>query len=85
MPEYWYKVVGIPPNEEVAWLSPITASYILCATKNGKVFCWDVHRDASCGCVEWSSISALYTLPWKSPKRKVSGSVLALSVFFYDS
>jgi len=49
---YWYKVVGTPPGEEVDWLSPITASYTLCATKSGKVVCWDVHRDV--GISEWN-------------------------------
>jgi len=42
----WYTVVSTPPNEEVDWLSPITANYSLCATKSGKVICWDVQRDA---------------------------------------
>lgn len=41
----WYKVISAPPNEEVDWLSPITSSYSLCATKSGKVVCWDVHKD----------------------------------------
>ncbi|EIW51476.1 uncharacterized protein TRAVEDRAFT_137354 [Trametes versicolor FP-101664 SS1] len=41
----WYKIISAPPNEEVAWLSPITSSYSLCATKSRKVVCWDVHRD----------------------------------------
>ncbi|KAI0765692.1 hypothetical protein BD413DRAFT_574805 [Trametes elegans] len=41
----WYKVISAPPDEEVDWLSPITSSYSLCATKSGKVVCWDVHRD----------------------------------------
>lgn len=42
----WYKVINSPPDEEVDWLSPITSSYSLCATKSGKVVCWDVHRNA---------------------------------------
>jgi hypothetical protein len=50
--KHWYKVVGTPPDEEVDWLSPITASYTLCATKSGKVVCWDVHRDV--GIAEWN-------------------------------
>ncbi|KAF7428966.1 hypothetical protein PC9H_008203 [Pleurotus ostreatus] len=41
----WYKVVSAPPNEDVDWLSPITSSYTLCATKSGKVVCWDVQSD----------------------------------------
>lgn len=41
----WYKVVSAPPGEDVDWLSPITSSYTLCATKRGKVVCWDVQRD----------------------------------------
>lgn len=41
----WYKVISAPPNEEVDWLSPITSSYSLCATKSGKVVCWDVQQD----------------------------------------
>ncbi len=48
----WYKVVSAPPGEEVDWLSPITSSYTLCATKSGKVVCWDVHTD-SC-LAEWT-------------------------------
>ncbi|KAI0295214.1 hypothetical protein BC826DRAFT_1097284 [Russula brevipes] len=52
MSKDWYKVVGTPPDEEVDWLSPITASYTLCATKSGKVVCWDVHRDV--GIAEWN-------------------------------
>ncbi|EPQ55248.1 hypothetical protein GLOTRDRAFT_116216 [Gloeophyllum trabeum ATCC 11539] len=47
----WYKVVSAPPGEEVDWLSPITSSYTLCATKSGKVICWDVQRD--CVLAEW--------------------------------
>ncbi|KAG6852399.1 hypothetical protein C0991_012390 [Blastosporella zonata] len=43
--EQWYKVVSAPPGEEVDWLSPITSSYTLCATKTGKVVCWDVQTD----------------------------------------
>jgi hypothetical protein len=50
--KYWYKVVGTPPDEEVDWLSPITASYTLCATKSGKVVCWDIYRDV--GIAEWN-------------------------------
>ncbi|KZT03901.1 uncharacterized protein LAESUDRAFT_683058 [Laetiporus sulphureus 93-53] len=41
----WYRVIRAPPGEEVDWLSPITSSYSLCATKTGKVVCWDVQRD----------------------------------------
>lgn len=41
----WYKVISAPPGEDVDWLSPITSSYTLCATKRGKVVCWDVQRN----------------------------------------
>ncbi|PPQ64170.1 hypothetical protein CVT24_008544 [Panaeolus cyanescens] len=41
----WYKIVSAPPGEDVDWLSPITSSYTLCATKSGKVVCWDVQSD----------------------------------------
>lgn len=41
----WYKVVSAPPGEDVDWLSPITSSYTLCATKRGRVVCWDVQTD----------------------------------------
>ena len=48
----WYKVVSAPPNEEIDWLSPITSSYTLCATKSGKVVCWDIASDK---CIaEWN-------------------------------
>ena len=52
VPKHWYKVIGTPPDEEMDWLSPITANYILCATKRGRVVCWDVHRDV--GIAEWN-------------------------------
>ncbi|KAJ3569491.1 hypothetical protein NP233_g5018 [Leucocoprinus birnbaumii] len=48
----WYKVVSAPPDEEVDWLSPITSSYTLCATKSGKVVCWDVETNSSLA--EWN-------------------------------
>ncbi|KAF9218711.1 hypothetical protein BS17DRAFT_811543 [Gyrodon lividus] len=41
----WYTKISAPPNEEIDWLSPITSSYTLCATKSGRVICWDVARD----------------------------------------
>ncbi|KAI9508011.1 hypothetical protein F5148DRAFT_980592 [Russula earlei] len=50
--KYWYKVARTPPDEEVNWLFPITAGYMICATKSGKVVCWDVHRDV--GIAEWN-------------------------------
>lgn len=48
----WYKVVSAPPGEDVDWLSPITSSYTLCATKSGKVVCWDVQGDTCLA--EWN-------------------------------
>ncbi|KZP18836.1 hypothetical protein FIBSPDRAFT_828896 [Athelia psychrophila] len=48
----WCKVVSSPENEEIDWLSPITSSYMLCATKSGKVVCWDVASDSSIA--EWN-------------------------------
>lgn len=48
----WYKIISSPPNEEIDWLSPITSSYSLCATKSGKVVCWDVYRDVCLA--EWN-------------------------------
>ncbi|KAG6848209.1 hypothetical protein H0H93_002309, partial [Arthromyces matolae] len=48
----WFKIVSAPPDEEVDWLSPITSSYTLCATKTGKVVCWDVQTDQCLA--EWS-------------------------------
>ncbi|KAF4621178.1 hypothetical protein D9613_001133 [Agrocybe pediades] len=48
----WYKIVSAPPDEEVDWLSPITSSYTLCATKSGKVVCWDVQTDTCLA--EWN-------------------------------
>ena len=48
----WYKIVSAPPGEEVDWLSPITSSYTLCATKSGKVVCWDVQTDTCLA--EWN-------------------------------
>ncbi|KAF9465174.1 hypothetical protein BDZ94DRAFT_1254710 [Collybia nuda] len=51
-PDNWYKVVSAPPDEDVDWLSPITSSYTLCATKSGKVVCWDVQTN--CCLAEWN-------------------------------
>lgn len=48
----WYKVVSAPPGEDVDWLSPITSSYTLCATKSGKVVCWDVQTNTCLA--EWT-------------------------------
>ena len=48
----WYKIVSAPPGEEVDWLSPITSSYTLCATKSGKVVCWDIQSDTCLA--EWN-------------------------------
>ncbi|KAJ7591784.1 hypothetical protein C8J56DRAFT_931739 [Mycena floridula] len=48
----WFKVVSSPPGEEVDWLSPITSSYTLCATKSGKVVCWDVQSNTCLA--EWN-------------------------------
>lgn len=48
----WYKVISSPPDEDVDWLSPITCKYTLCATKSGKVVCWDVLTDKCLA--EWS-------------------------------
>jgi hypothetical protein len=41
----WYAKLKAPKDEEIDWLSPITSSYLLCATRNGKVFCWDIETD----------------------------------------
>lgn len=41
----WYKVISAPLDEEIDWLSPITSSYTLCATKSGKVVCLDIASD----------------------------------------
>jgi len=48
----WYKIVRAPPGEDVDWLSPISSSYTLCATKKGKVVCWDIQTDSSLA--EWN-------------------------------
>ncbi|KAE9388152.1 hypothetical protein BT96DRAFT_1074965 [Gymnopus androsaceus JB14] len=45
VPKKWFKVIHTPPGKEVDWLSPITSSYTLCATKSGKVVCWDVQTN----------------------------------------
>ena len=42
----WYKVISAPPEEDIDWLSPITSNYTLCATRSGKVICWDVQTDS---------------------------------------
>ncbi|KAI9508005.1 hypothetical protein F5148DRAFT_980549 [Russula earlei] len=62
--KYWHKIARTPPDEEVDWLSPITTGYTICATKSGKVVCWDVHRDV--GIAEWS-----HGEPWELWKCRV--------------
>lgn len=42
----WFRIIDSPPNEEVDWLSPITSKYTLCATKSGKVVCWDISSNS---------------------------------------
>ncbi|KAI6100650.1 hypothetical protein F5141DRAFT_1009271 [Pisolithus sp. B1] len=58
----WYIKISAPPNEEIDWLSPITASYTLCATKSGRVVCWDVARDVCLA--EWDPSDRKWEL-WK--------------------
>jgi hypothetical protein len=41
-PGAWYRIISSPSGEEIDWLSPITSKYTLCATKSGKVVCWDI-------------------------------------------
>lgn len=62
----WYIKISAPPNEEIDWLSPITASYTLCATKSGRVVCWDVARDVCLA--EWDPRSLMSQL------RRMPGS-----------
>lgn len=52
MSKHWYKVVGMPQDAEIDWLTPITPSYMLYAMSSGKMVCWDVHQDV--GIAEWS-------------------------------
>ncbi|KAI6117773.1 hypothetical protein EDD17DRAFT_1487095 [Pisolithus thermaeus] len=59
----WYIKISAPPNEEIDWLSPITASYTLCATKSGRVVCWDVARDVCLA--EWDPRSLIKWELWK--------------------
>ncbi|KAF9006776.1 hypothetical protein BDZ89DRAFT_965924 [Hymenopellis radicata] len=51
----WYRrLTLVDPWEEIEvdWLSSITSNYILCATKSGKVLCWDIISDTQIA--EWS-------------------------------
>ena len=41
----WYRVLSVPPNEPLEWLSPLTTSYNVFMTKNGRLVCWDQHQD----------------------------------------
>jgi len=86
----WYKIVSAPPGEEVDWLSPITSSYTLCATKGGKVVCWDVQTDTCLA--EWNP-GARWEL-WKcrvefeertvffTMAKVLAGSCVLYSIFF---
>lgn len=40
----WYRVVSTP-DPDVDWISPISSGYMLCATKAGRVICWDIHDE----------------------------------------
>jgi hypothetical protein len=52
-----HRVMRAPPGADVDWLSPIASAFVLCATRAGRVLCWDVERDA---CVaEWTPARAL--------------------------
>jgi hypothetical protein len=42
----FYAKLRAPPDEEIDWLSPITSSYLLCAARSGRVFCWDIETDS---------------------------------------
>lgn len=41
----WYNVIDAPitEGEGVDWMHSITARLMLCATKTGRVMCWDIH------------------------------------------
>ncbi|CAL1711710.1 unnamed protein product [Somion occarium] len=41
----WYTIINAPADEEIDWLSPVTTDYTLCATKSGKVICWDIRAN----------------------------------------
>ncbi|KAI5980576.1 hypothetical protein EDD15DRAFT_2393144 [Pisolithus albus] len=72
----WYIKISAPPNEEIDWLSPITASYTLCATKSGRVVCWDVARDVCLA--EWdprSLMSQLRRMPESSTHTNSHGGI----------
>lgn len=68
--DHWYTKISAPPNEEIDWLSPITSSYTLCATKSGRVVCWDVARDICLA--EWDPRALASQLPRMpgSPQEK---------------
>jgi len=40
----WYRIVSTP-DPDVDWISPISSGYMLCATKSGRVICWDIHDE----------------------------------------
>lgn len=72
--QQWYTKISAPPNEEIDWLSPITSSYTLCATKSGRVICWDVARDVCLA--EWDprTLAAYYGSGERVPKDSVKGN-----------
>ena len=40
----WYRIVSTP-DPDVDWISLIGSGYMLCATKSGRVICWDIHDE----------------------------------------
>ncbi|KAJ3525409.1 hypothetical protein NM688_g8404 [Phlebia brevispora] len=48
---YWYRVLNVPTDDALEWLSPLTTAYNVFMTNNGKVVCWDQQRDKAVA--EW--------------------------------
>ena len=47
-----HATIHAPSHEDIVWLSPITAKFLLCCTRRGRVLCWDMNHGV---CVaEWN-------------------------------
>ena len=47
----WFRVLHVPSDDALEWLSPLTTAYNVFMTKSRKVVCWDQQKDVAVA--EW--------------------------------
>lgn len=47
----WFRILNVPSDDALEWLSPLTTAYNVFMTKSRKVVCWDQQKDVAVA--EW--------------------------------